>query len=237
MIPHHIRDILQGSEDPNALLVTGDPADAIFGSSLMAQCVLDPPMLRKGGPLSPLYMQLEADWTVFASYMVHKDLLSPEATAHWLEWIEPFVAKSPLPVRTLFDFLWWCSYGLKYQHDINRIFYNNDHHQIPTELVTRVVHFYDTTEFAQWSYHFHPSKMRCKTVWASYKHALKDFIRSFTGDETYYAAKIKVKSVSLNWGFEHGIDTNYCRSRCTVSESRGDIIVSGGESIPYLGRR
>ena len=181
----------------------------MFGTYVMAQCVLDPPTLRKGGRFSPLYMKLEAPWTIFADFMVYKGLLSEAAKYHWIQWIDPFVKASPVPVSTVYDFLWWCSFGLKYQHDLNRILYNNEHQTVPPDQITRVVNFYDTIEFSQWSYHFHHSKMRSKAVWSSYKHALKDFIRGYTGDQEYYAAKLKVQSVSNNWGFEHGLDSNY----------------------------
>ena len=51
-IPRHVRDIWAedasgGSE--SALLVTGDPADMMFGTYVMAQCILDPPNLKKHG--------------------------------------------------------------------------------------------------------------------------------------------------------------------------------------------
>ena len=212
IIPQHVRDILMDDgidAEYGTILVTGDPADMIFGTYVMSQCVLDPPTLRKGGPFSPLYMKLEASWTIFADFMVYKGLLSEPAKTHWIQWIQPFVEKSPIPVVTVFDFLWWCSYGFKYQHDLNRIFYNNSHETIPEEMVNRVYNFYDTVAFSQWSYHFHQSKMRSKMVWASYKHALKDFIRGYTSDQEYYSAKLKVQSVSNNWGFEHGMDNNY----------------------------
>ena len=188
----------------------------MFGTYVMSQCVLDPSNLRNGGPYNPLYMKLESNWTLFADFMVFKGLLSPQAKDHWLEWIKPFVAKCPIFVKTVFDFLWWCSYALKYQHDLNRIFYNNFYHTIPSEMVARIVNFYDTLDFSQWSYHFHYSKMRSKLVWASYKHALKDFIRGYSGDNMttqgkmiYYSAKLKMQSVSNNWGFEHALDSNY----------------------------
>merc|ERR1711936_1479649 len=84
-----------------------------------------------------------------------------------------------------------------------------DLERIPEEMVNRVFNFYDTAAFSQWSYHFHQSKMRSKAVWSSYKHALKDFIRGYTSDQEYYSAKLKVQSVSNNWGFEHGLDNNY----------------------------
>ena len=209
VIPHHVRDILSYNIEDGPILVTGDPADVIFGSHVMSQCLLDPPTLKRGGPFSPLFMKLEARWTIFADFMVYKGLLSEPAKAHWIQWIQPFVDKSPIPVVTVFDFLWWCSYGFKYQHDLNRIFYNNNHETIPEEMVSRVFNFYDTMVFSQWSYHFHQSKMRSKMVWASYKHALKDFIRGYTNDQKYYAAKLNIQSGSNSWGFEHGMDNHY----------------------------
>ena len=209
IISHHVRDILSHNAEDGPILVTGDPADVIFGSHVMSQCLLDPPTLKRGGPFSPLFAKLEASWTIFADFMVYKGLLSEAAKTPWIQWIQPFVDKSPIPVVTVFDFLWWCSYGFKYQHDLNRIFYNNTHETIPEEMVNQVFNFYDTMAFSQWSYHFHQSKMRSKKVWASYKHALKDFIRGYTKDQEYYAAKLNVQSVSNSWGFEHGMDNNY----------------------------
>ena len=46
-------------------------------------------------------------------------------------------------------------------------------------------------------------------IWATYKNALKLFIYGFTKDKEYFAAKLKVQSVSNNWGFELGLDANY----------------------------
>ena len=229
MIGPQVRDMLDFSHRTSHghIIVTGDPSDMMFGTYVMSQCVLDPPNLRNrqiGQTLSsliynncnPLYMQLESNWTVFSDFMVFKGLLSPGAKDHWLEWIKAFVAKCPILVNTVFDFLWWCSYALKYQHDLNRIFYNNQHYTIPSEMVKSIINFYDTLDFSQWSYHYHYSKMRSKLVWASYKHALKDFIRGYSGDNMtikgkmiYYSAKLKMQSVSNNWGFEHALDSNY----------------------------
>ena len=47
-------------------------------------------------------------------------LIIPENKDRWIDWITPFVQRSPIPVVEVYDFLWWCSYGLKYQHDLNR---------------------------------------------------------------------------------------------------------------------
>ena len=76
IISHHVRDILSNNTEDGPILVTGDPADVIFGSHVMSQCLLDPPTLKRGGPFSPLFAKLEASWTIFADFMVYKGLLS-----------------------------------------------------------------------------------------------------------------------------------------------------------------
>ena len=46
VIPYHVHDILNYNND--AILVTDDPADMMFGTYVMAQCILDPPDLENG---------------------------------------------------------------------------------------------------------------------------------------------------------------------------------------------
>ena len=173
-------------------------------------------------------MKLESDWRIFADYMVYKvqtlylyglafkmskydavsflfpqSLISSTNKQRWIDWITPFVQKSPIPIVHVYDFLWWCSYGLKYQHDLNRlilkliqeldvliipdasligsyirlsfycrVFYNyemdsemkNGKHfqqwshiygQVPEHVTKRLINFYDTISFSQWSYKYH----------------------------------------------------------------------------------
>merc|ERR1712080_206872 len=55
----------------------------------------------------------------------------------------------------------------------------------------RVIPFYDSNSFSQWSYAFHKNKMRDKMVWES------------------YSAKQKVQSCYPPFGFEHGLDSKF----------------------------
>ena len=41
-----------------------------------------------------------------------KRVYSSKADVAWCKWIQPFVDRSPVPVVTAFDFLWWMTYGL-----------------------------------------------------------------------------------------------------------------------------
>ena len=82
VIEGHVRDIVDGDR----ILVTGDPADMIFGTYLMGVCLKKPAQ----GEQNPLYGQLDAPWTEFIPlYLVHKGLLSNRANAirDWLAWI------------------------------------------------------------------------------------------------------------------------------------------------------
>jgi len=83
------------------------------------------------------------------------------------------------------------------------VFYNRQ--TIPEELRWNVMNFFEPDEFHRWSFHHHAEKMPDKSVWASYKLPLKDFIHQHTGDDLYRAAKMKVQSVRNSWGFELAI--------------------------------
>ena len=206
VIEGHVRDIVDGDR----ILVTGDPADMIFGTYLMGVCLKRPAQ----GERNPLYGQLDAPWTEsIPRYLVHKGLLSNRANAirNWLEWIQPFVNKCPIPCQTTFDFLWWGSFALKYQHDLTRIFYNGTHPRIPPAVLRSVNNFYDCHDFTQWSYSFHDLKMADHKVWASYKQPLKEFIRNYTGDDEYYRGKLKTRSVCNAWGYDVAIDSKWNR--------------------------
>ena len=85
-------------------------------------------------------------------------------------------------------------------------------------MVERFANFYDTVAFSQWSYHFHFSKMMSKKVWASYKHALKDYIRKTTGDDTYYSAKLKMQYQTIG-------DLSMLLTQTTTSSGQRSVFI------------
>ena len=205
IIEGHVRDVLDG----NKIIVTGDPADMIFGTYLMGKCLVQK---DKDGKDNPLFMNLDSPWkTIIPIYISHLELLPSTKKAHeeWLKWIEPFALKSPIPILSVFDFFWWGSFALKYQHDLNRIFYNREEDQVPQTIIQKVNNFYNTEDFQQWSYHNHNIKMGDHRVWASYKQPLKQFIMEFTNDKEYYSVKLKSRSVINSWGYDVAMDSNY----------------------------
>lgn len=197
-ITGHVRDAFD--DGPT---VTGDPADMLMGTLVMAGAFKG---RKVNGHPNALHFGLEKDWRqVIPAWMKERGLLGNTAASvqDWLAWMEPFVQASPIPIITVFDWLWWVTYALKYQHDLMRVFYNRE--TIPEELRWNVVNFFEPDEFHRWSFHHHADKMPDKTVWASYKLPLKDYICQHTKDEEYRKFKTKVQSVRNSWGFELAI--------------------------------
>jgi len=155
---------------------------------------------------NPVHFALEKPWEdVIPEWLCSRGLLANGSAAKqdWLAWMAPFVAVSPVPVKTVFDWFWWVTYACKYQHDLLRVFYNRT--GVSEELRANVINFYESDDFHRWSFHRHHEKMPDKMVWASYKMPLKDVIYEHTKDSDYRAVKAKVQSVRNSWGFELGI--------------------------------
>ena len=54
------------------------------------------------------------------------ELLAPGrvAEAEWLDWVSAQVDKSPVPIITLYDWIWWMGFSMKFQSDAMHIFFN-----------------------------------------------------------------------------------------------------------------
>jgi histone H3 len=246
MIEGHVRDVFNVDDEdvPESeipIVVTGDPADMLFGTYRMADALVS-------GAYS-----LGESWQKRAPLLLHERrlLLNPneyvnssgglrrpsgftvrKAAAAWVGWITPQINKSPIPVRTMFDWWWWITYSLKYNHDVHRVFYNRE--KITPKLRNRQFNFYQSDPFHQYCFAAHLEKMKDQRVWASYKDPLKRFILEFCqsqvkpqrtqtdrNNETetahadlddhtvYFYSKIKVPSVAMSFGMEVGLDADW----------------------------
>jgi len=262
VIVGHVRDVIDG----NNYVVTGDPADMLFGTFLMAQAFKGPFVRNADGRTveNPMSYKLEAPWQEIVPQLVHDQKLlthklRPSKTElqdlkqNWIDWITPFVQASPVPILNTFDFFWWVTYGLKYQHDLLRIYYNRDHDVLPTRLQcghpdSRVYNFYQWPNFDQWSLNadnHRKLKMKDKRVWASYKFPMKQYIKDVCGDEQYFAAKAKCQSVVNAWGATMGIDERwnvirfgkYSISRVQLQNKYGEKVLHYLNGDPRGGSR
>jgi len=222
----HVRDFVDGAK----VVVTGEPADMLFGTTWMSRAFRF--ARTEGGEPNPTWYALDQPWErVIPEVIRMHGLLTPGVgrEERWLQWIRPFIDKSPIPIETVFDFCWWVVFALKWQHDMVRTFLNRK--RVTQELWDSVEHFYVTEEWQQWSYHNHHRKMLDPGVWASYKEPLKRYIYDFDGDPEYYAAKIKVPSATYAFGFQLGLDDTF------HSIEFGKLSVSGLRLLEKYGQR
>ncbi len=172
-----IRAPIADSLDPNVLNVTGELGDQLFGSMILE------PYVREG-------MAAENYENVLHEVMI--DRLGSEARGERLRlYLEPVVDKAPVPIRTLFDYLWWLNFALKWQHVILRLLAMR--RDSSKDLYQSFRHFFRDAAFQQWA--FHHGRARTTPVWERYKETAKQYILSYTGDDTYYRYKEKEPSL------------------------------------------
>jgi hypothetical protein len=103
----------------------------------------------------------------------------------------PQIEKSPVKIETLFDFLWWMNFSLKWQHVSLRMFYEDGNARF--SLDENFLHFFSSKSFQNWSISNHGSKI--KKTWNSYKYIAKECIFDFHKDENYLLNKEKEQSL------------------------------------------
>jgi hypothetical protein len=149
--------------DSNKIIVTGEHGDQIFGSHIIARYTMD---------------------ALVQSY----DKVVPASVADFLQ---PIISSAPCPIVTLYDWLWYCNFNLKWQNVKTRFILWAGGAFPYWEL--HLAHFFDTPEFQHWSMASREPKILSNR--STYKWAAKEFIYRFAGDEDYLYRKLKVNSL------------------------------------------
>ena len=163
------------SED--AITVTGEHGDQLFGSDHLVSLV-------KGG-----IAQLPWEHVV-PSYIAGK-LGSEEKVDRVMRYLEPQIAAAPVPIKTAFDYIWWCNFSLKWQQVALRV--PAFRRGAVGELVRRNKPFFGDARFQAWS--LSNSQIRRVTDWRAYKLEAKKVILDATGDFDYFTNKEKEPSL------------------------------------------
>lgn len=163
--------------DAEKLVVTGEHGDQIFGSDKAQHFVITKQAFRPYREILPL--------------VIERKLGSARAAAAVIEYLAPQVERSPVPVETLFDYLWWMNFSLKWQHVSLRML--NGERREGFSLGENFVHFFSGRSFQAWSVSNHGSKI--KDTWKSYKYVAKELIYDFHADEHYLLNKEKEQSL------------------------------------------
>ncbi|MEZ5825134.1 MAG: hypothetical protein R3C97_10450 [Geminicoccaceae bacterium] len=162
--------------DSGRLIVTGELGDQIFGSMLAR------PHVESGAAFRP--------WREALPDILRKELGKAHAEKV-ITYVEPQVEKAPCALDNLFDLLWWMNFSLKWQVVDLRLAVSCGSRAKEVHAATR--HFFADRAFEEWAV---DNRDLCIAGhWASYKWPLKAFVRDFTGDEDYFANKLKEPSL------------------------------------------
>ncbi len=163
--------------DANKIIVTGEHGDQIFGSDKARHFVITKQAFRPFGEVLPFAMA--------------RKLGSTKSVDRIIEFLAPQIKKSPVPIKTLFDYLWWMNFSLKWQHVSLRMIYSTENVQL--SLDENIIHFFSAKNFQNWSVSNHERKI--KSSWKSYKYIAKECIFDFHNDENYLINKEKEQSL------------------------------------------
>lgn len=172
VIEGHLRDFVfdttYGGDCPSTL-VTGDPGDILFGGMLNAREFV------RAARSSNLDMQ--ASWRkVVPELMRARGLLArgQQAEATWCAWIGSQVEKSPVPVESALEFVWWINFSCKLQADVLHLFFNQK--IVTHDMIQRVEHFFLSDDWQQWALHHREDVAVLRCSEAAHKLPLKQYI-------------------------------------------------------------
>ncbi|MEO6588133.1 MAG: hypothetical protein ABIP06_02285 [Pyrinomonadaceae bacterium] len=163
--------------DEKKVIVTGEHGDQIFGSDKAQHFILTNQAFRPFEEMLPL--------------VIARKLGSTKPVDAMISYLMPQIKKSPVKIETLFDFLWWMNFSLKWQHVSLRMFYEDEDKRF--SLDKNFIHFFSAKDFQNWSISNHEFKI--KETWKSYKYVAKECIFDFHKDENYLINKEKEQSL------------------------------------------
>lgn len=183
----------------NALFITGELGDQLFGSDILA----------KGS-------ELYGDESLFKSYKdfvipyleANRTLQTRENAQQVYEKLQPIVNEAPFEIKTTHDFFWWYNFSQKWQY-VKFRFFEKESWDLNCHYGSHIQHFFDDVEFQKWSLLNHSLKIR--DSWKSYKWAAKNYLYEFTSDPLQMNL-MKVQSLKNNYFFTRkriAVDENY----------------------------
>jgi hypothetical protein len=176
---NHIKDNLQheitenywiSAFKPNQdeLLISGNKIPQIFGFT--GACFME----NRNDPWEP-YVRNKLD-NVNYNFFMKK---APE-----------LFEKSPFPIVSIFDMLWWICFTLRWTNSETRVFrFDNDY---SSECFNNNVSFFGSDDFQYWSMFNHDKKI--KDTPESFKYVLKDLIYSYDKNVDYRDNMISMPS-------------------------------------------
>lgn len=172
-----LRGSVSDSLDPEVINVTGEHGDQLYGSVLLAG-------LGDGE-------QALLDYDLMLPVMVRERFGNGAKAQAVLDYLAPQIAAAPVPLRSLFDCLWWINYSLKWQQVSLRLQAFCGERAAAVDHSVR--HFFRDRRFEQWA--LGNPEVRFVSEWRRYKDISKQYIYEYTRDFAYYSQKCKEKSL------------------------------------------
>jgi hypothetical protein len=162
---------------PNETIITGEHGDQLFGSDKLKYPIIT------GDAFKPYEDILE--------FIISRKLGTDKFTQPIIDFIDPVIKQSPLEIISLYDYLWWLNFSLKWQTVSMRLIHGLE--RTHNDLENNVFHFFKSNDFQIWSLLNHSIKI--KKEWTSYKYIAKEFIYEFHKDDFYLRNKEKEQSL------------------------------------------
>lgn len=148
------------------VLITGDQIPQLFGQSL-----------------SVFMTNRNDDWRPF----VLKNFTDTAKARWFMETIQPWLSKAPFEINSIYDWIWWVSFSIRWDNGRCRALkYNSSYNKDIFE--NNVLPFFRTDDYQLWSIFNHDKKI--KSTPESFKYIMKDNIFEFDGDTEYRDHKL-----------------------------------------------
>lgn len=165
--------------DLSNIIVTGELGDQLFGSDFLEEYI-------KQGVHTMPYEEI-------LPQIASEKLASTKDADALLKFLEPQIAKSFIPIKTLYDYVWWLNYSMKWQYVAFRIISNTFNTKRPIQLGDNFINFFQSNDFQKWA--LRDNSFKIKQEWESYKYIAKEFIHKYFQDEEYLHNKTKEQSL------------------------------------------
>jgi hypothetical protein len=118
-------------------------------------------------------------------------LRNPASAVLVRRYLAPVVEAAPVPIRTVFDYMWWLNYALKWQSVTLRLVASRG--EDAPAVYRSLRHFFRDERFQQWALATTPGTPTAE--WRRYKDVAKQYILDYTADSAYFIHKEKQDSL------------------------------------------
>ena len=164
--------------DSQCLVVTGEHGDQLFGSDKLRPFVLSGQAFRPYEEVLPV--------------IIDRKLGRLRACDKMMSYLQPQIQRAPVPIDTLYDYLWWMNFSMKWQFVSLRLLAHLEPY-MPMRLDDTLIHFFQHRAFQQWALRARTEKI--KDAWPTYKYPAKAYIYAFHEDPQYLEEKEKEQSL------------------------------------------